>query len=85
MDIKLGQNVKYIGTKGTAKAAVVLATPETMTAGTSLPELAEGELHIAVWEFSDMHFVPRLNVKSFDAADAPKNEADEPVQVWATV
>jgi len=60
--VTLGQPVQYVGTKGLAKAAFVVGTPDTVEEGHSLPTLSEGQLHIVVWEFSKGHFTPRLNV-----------------------
>ncbi len=57
-----GQNVTYVGTKGHPKAAFVVNTPDTLDEGTSLPALSEGQVHLVVWDWSAMHFTPRMNV-----------------------
>ncbi len=78
--ITLGQPVTYIGSKGLPKLALVVGTPETVEPGHSLPTLEEGQLHLVVWEFSEGHFVPKMNVRSFETVEKP--EEGDPIRYW---
>jgi len=74
--VTLGQPVVYIGTKGHPKAAFVVATPESMDPDTSLPDLGEGQLHLAVWTWGAGTYIPRLSVP-FEALVADNGDFQE--------
>lgn len=82
-EVKLGQAVQYISTKGKVKLALVVGTPETVEEGTSLPVLLPGQLHLAVFTWSAGTFLPRLQVP-FEGLGAPSEDGTE-VGFWKLV
>lgn len=83
--IALGQSVQYVGTKGLPKAALVVGTPDSVVEGHALPLLSEGQLHLAVWEFSQTGFTPRLNVPFQALIEGNiefQNDAGVPTGFW---
>lgn len=56
MHVPVGITGTYTSTEGYQKAAIVVATPESVEPGTSLPQPPEGHVHIAIIGFNDpMH------------------------------
>jgi len=58
--------VTYTDSKGHAKPALVTATPESITEGTSLPGLNEGQAHLIVFSPSGRTYT-KFNVPSAES------------------
>lgn len=85
--VKLGQTVRYVSTRGLSKLALVTATPETVTEGTSVPSLTEGQVHLMVIGITT-HASPRLNVPSAESVQGNEDFTDSdgnPVGVWVPI
>lgn len=61
--MQLGTPVQYIASNGKPKLAFVLGTPETISEGTEIPTLSEGQLHLTVFS-PNGNIYPRHNVPS---------------------
>lgn len=74
-NIKPGDTVTYVSArKGNRKVAIVTATPESLTEGTSLT-LEEGHINLAVFSPTGS-FGPRQSVPTKDIFEANKAKAD---------
>lgn len=84
-EVKLGQSVVYIGSKGLPKQAFVVGTPESVKDGHSLPALSEGQLYLTVWEFSAGHYVPKGPIPFIGQVEDStefKNDEGTTINVW---
>ena len=83
--VSLGQPVVYVSGKGHEKLALVVGTPDSVVPGSSLPELNEGQLYIAVWEFGYAHFVPKEPTPHFSQVEGNSeltNDEGVSVNYW---
>lgn len=79
--VKINEFGVYNSTDGKQKSAMVIGTPETVVEGTSIPVLAEGQVHILVFSLKGK-VSPRYNVvaektKAGLVFRQPEPEADE--------